>query len=227
LSTHAGRSLAALAVAVPVVVGACASTDDKSAVAVTAGNTTCQVAKTQLPAGTTIFKVTNEGDDVTEVYVYAKGDRVKGEVENVGPGTSRTLSADLTAGNYEVACKPGMTGDGIRTTITVTGRGGQATATPDRTADVTAIDYAYQGLEGLTFTTGETVEFALTNAAPAEEHEMEVLGPDGQTIGEVGPTKPGATGTVVLTLGERGTYRVRCGIDDHAKKGMSGTFSVG
>jgi uncharacterized cupredoxin-like copper-binding protein len=224
---RARLGLTVLAVTVPLVIGACSSTDDKNAVAVTAGNEECDVAKTELPAGKTTFKVTNEGDDVTEVYVYGEGDEVKGEVENIGPGTSRTLSADLTAGTYEVACKPGMKGDGIRTEITVTGGGGTGAPTPDRTVDLTAIDYAYQGLDGLSFTTGETVEFAMKNAAPGEIHEMEVFGPDGKAVGEVGPTKPGRTGTVVLTLADGGTYTVRCGIDGHAKKGMTGSFTVG
>ncbi len=227
MALRARITLATLAVTVPVLVGACSSTDDKDAVAVTAGTTSCDVAKTDLPAGTTTFKVTNDGDDVTEVYVYADGDEVKGEVENIGTGTSRDLAVDLTAGTYEVACKPGMKGDGIRTKITVTGRGGKATPDPDRTADVTAIDYSYEGLDGLAFTKGETVEFAMKNAAPAERHEMEVFGPDGKAIGEVGPTKAGATGTVVLTLPKAGTYKVKCGIDDHAKKGMTGSFTVG
>ena len=77
--------------------------------------TSVEVARTDLDAGTSTFAVKNDGDDVTEVYVYADGDEVKGEVENIGPGTSRDLDVDLTAGEYEVACKPGMKGDGIRT----------------------------------------------------------------------------------------------------------------
>lgn len=227
MALRARLSLVAVAVTVPVLIGACSSTDDKNAVGVTATDKECEVAKTDLPAGTTTFKVTNDGDDVTEVYVYADGDEVKGEVENIGAGTSRNFSVDLTAGDYEVACKPGMKGDGIRTRITVTGAGGKATPKPDRTADVTAVDYEYEGLDGLTFTTGETVEFAMKNAAPAEQHEMEVFGPDGKAIGEVGPTKAGTTGTVVLTLPKRGTYKVKCGIDDHADMGMTGSFTVG
>jgi iron uptake system component EfeO len=43
------------------------------------------------------------------------------EVENIAPGLSRELLAELPAGTYEAACKPGMIGDGIRTTLTVTG----------------------------------------------------------------------------------------------------------
>lgn len=227
MALRARISLVALAVTVPVLIGACSSTDDKNAIAVTATDKECEVAKTELPAGETTFKVNNDGDDVTEVYVYAEGDEVKGEVENVGAGTSRNFTVDLTAGEYEVACKPGMKGDGIRTDITVTGSGGKAAPEPDRTADVTAIDYEFQGLDGLTFTKGETVEFAMKNAAPSEEHEMEVFGPDGKAIGEVGPTKAGKTGTVVLTLTDGGTYEVKCGIEDHAAMGMKGSFTVG
>jgi plastocyanin len=91
---------------------------------------------------------------------------------------------------------------------------------------IEATDYSYGGLEGMSFTKGETVEFRLHNEAPAEKHELEIFGPDGDALGEVGPTKAGATGHVVVTLTEAGTYRVNCGIEDHADKGMKGTFTV-
>jgi len=119
-----------------------------------------------------------------------------------------------------------MKGDGIRTKIVVTGSGGKPTAIPSRTAVVTATDYEFQGIAGMAFTKGETVEFRMKNDAPGEKHEMEVFGPDGKILGEVGPTKPGETGRVVLTLAEPGTYRVNCGIKDHSKKGMHATFTV-
>jgi iron uptake system component EfeO len=53
--------------------------------------------------------------------VYAPGDRVMGEVENIAPGLSRELRVELTAGSYETACKPGMIGKGIRSALTVSG----------------------------------------------------------------------------------------------------------
>ena len=43
----------------------------------------------------------------------------------------------------------------------------------------------------------------MTNTATDEQHEFEVLGPDGNALGEIGPTDPGKTGTVVLTFDER------------------------
>ena len=90
-------------------------------IAVKATDTSCEVAKTQVDAGTSVFAVTNGGQKVTEFYVYAPGDRVMAEVENIAPGLSRNLHVELPAGTYETACKPGMIGKGIRGQLTVSG----------------------------------------------------------------------------------------------------------
>ena len=91
-------------------------------IAVKATDTACEVAATTLNAGTHVFQVTNAGAKVTEFYVYTADGKVVGEVENVTPGLSRELRVELPAGSYEAACKPGMVGDGIRTTLTVSGQ---------------------------------------------------------------------------------------------------------
>ncbi len=88
---------------------------------VTAGDESCELSETDLDAGLHTFEVTNEGSDVTEFYVYAEGDRILQEVENIGPGLTRELRVELPAGTYEGTCKPGMIGDGIRTDIEVSG----------------------------------------------------------------------------------------------------------
>jgi iron uptake system component EfeO len=93
----------------------------KGAVQVTATDAECKISHTEVPAGVTSFTVTNQGTKVTEFYVYAAGDRVMGEVENIGPGVSRELHVELAAGSYQTACKPGMSGTGIRGPFTVTG----------------------------------------------------------------------------------------------------------
>lgn len=90
-------------------------------VTVTASDTACEVGVTELAAGTSTFAITNGGSKVTEFYVYAPGDRVMAEVENIVPGLTRELIAELPAGTYETACKPGMVGKGIRNALTVTG----------------------------------------------------------------------------------------------------------
>ena len=90
-------------------------------IAVKASDTTCEVAKNSLDAGTSVFSITNNGNKVTEFYVYAPGDRVMAEVENIAPGLSRELHVELPAGSYETACKPGMIGKGIRNALTISG----------------------------------------------------------------------------------------------------------
>lgn len=92
------------------------------AIAVEATDSECKVARTEAPAGTVEFRVTNKGSQVNEFYVYAQDGRVMGEVENITPGLSRSFKVELTEpGTYETACKPGMKGDGIRADFTVTG----------------------------------------------------------------------------------------------------------
>ncbi len=119
----ASVGIAALAT---VSLAACASDPSETKTAsgdltVKATDSDCSVSATKLDAGPSTFKVTNAGSKVTEFYVYADGDRIMGEVENVGPGLTRNLIVDLPKGTYEGACKPGMIGDGIRQTLTVTG----------------------------------------------------------------------------------------------------------
>jgi iron uptake system component EfeO len=100
---------------------------DKAAdsIAVTATDTSCDVKTDTLQAGTHSFRVTNTGSKVTEFYVYAEGDRIMGEVENIAPGVARDLLVELPAGDYQAACKPGMVGDGIRHDLKVTGTSAQ------------------------------------------------------------------------------------------------------
>ena len=78
--------------------------------------------------------------------MFGEGDKVISEVENVGPGTSRTLTVDLAAGNYQLGCKPGADGQRHPRPITVTGDGGKvgAGAKPaDREVELTAVDYSF------------------------------------------------------------------------------------
>lgn len=122
------RTLAAVGatVALAALLTACAETDPTgagvgTAVAVDSGDDTCVLSATTIPAGDVTFTVTNSGSDVTELYVYAEdGTTIVGEVEDVTPGLARDLDVSLAAGSYVAACKPGMVGDGIRTSFQVT-----------------------------------------------------------------------------------------------------------
>jgi len=119
------RALIGLLAVAALSLSACAeesSSDADGSIAVKASDSDCDVSTTKLDAGPSTFTVTNKGSKVTEFYVYAEGDRIIGEVENIGPGLSRNLVVDLDKGTYEGACKPGMIGDGIRQTLKVSGK---------------------------------------------------------------------------------------------------------
>ncbi len=91
-------------------------------ITVTASDTACELSGTETTTGPSTFVITNNGNKVTEFYVYGTGDRVMGEVENISPGLQRKLVVQLAEpGTYQTACKPGMVGDGIRGDFKVTG----------------------------------------------------------------------------------------------------------
>ena len=112
------------------------------AIAVTASDDACKVARTSADAGTITFEVTNKGDRVTEFYLYAEGDRIMGEVENITPGLTRRLIVEVSeSGKYQTACKPGMQGKGIRGAFTVSGEAKKAV---DEDAKLAAATVSYQ-----------------------------------------------------------------------------------
>lgn len=121
---HLARATALALVALPLA--ACVSNAPASGgggtIAVESSATACTLSATQAPAGTITFAVKNTGEETTEFYLYGEdGVRIVGEVEDVGPGVTRDLVVQAAAGTYVTACKPGMTGDGIRAGFTVTG----------------------------------------------------------------------------------------------------------
>jgi iron uptake system component EfeO len=126
-SSRTSATLIALAATSAVVLSACTSTNpsaDGGAIAVSSSDDTCDVASAEAPSGVVQFKVENTGSQVTEFYLLASdGLQVVGEVENIGPGLTRDLVVQAGPGTYQVACKPGMVGDGIRSAFTVTDSG--------------------------------------------------------------------------------------------------------
>ncbi|MFE5537056.1 iron uptake system protein EfeO [Streptomyces sp. NPDC056492] len=118
---------AVAAVAALTAVTGCAekSTGGDGTIKVAASDTACELSKTEFPAGKVSIEVENKGSKVTELYVLFPDDRIVAERENIGPGTKATITAEIKAGDYEFACKPGMKGDGIRQKVKATGGAAQ------------------------------------------------------------------------------------------------------
>ncbi|PVE10310.1 iron uptake system protein EfeO [Streptomyces scopuliridis] len=133
---------ATAAVAALTAVTGCAEKSDAKAgdgaVQVTAADDSCEVSKKEFPAGHVELAVENKGTKITEVYLLFPDDRIVTERENIGPGTKAKITAEVKAGSYEIACKPGMKGDGIRQKVTVTGGTAAAKRSPEMDAAVAA-----------------------------------------------------------------------------------------
>ncbi|MFE2040479.1 cupredoxin domain-containing protein, partial [Streptomyces sp. NPDC059477] len=97
------------------------SGDGGNVINVTATDDACEVSTHEVAAGHIELAVENKGSKVNEVYILFPDDRVVTERENIGPGTTQRVTAEVKAGEYQIACKPGMKGDGIRQDLTVTG----------------------------------------------------------------------------------------------------------
>ena len=115
--------LAPLAAAGCLLLSGCLTTNDAAGerlVEVDSSSESCDLSRSEAPAGTLTFRVSNSGSKVTEFYLLAAdGLRIVGEVENIGPGLKRDLVVVAPDGGYVTACKPGMKGSGIRGEFTV------------------------------------------------------------------------------------------------------------
>lgn len=232
------RSLGLLLGVASLTAAAACSSDDSgsgsSTYDVKAGDTTCDVESTEFSAGDVTLDVENIGSDVTEVYVYGReGDefsKIIGEIENVGPGTSQDFTVSLSAGEYQVACKPGMQGDGIRTDITVTSDDSGATEdseglydrelefTVGKSGAVTRPD------GGLTAVTGEKIEFKMENDS-SEEYHIKLLDPEGTELGEAEATA-GSEAEFIAELATAGDYTLQFHADGAEQNATSHELTV-
>ncbi|GAA3311522.1 iron uptake system protein EfeO [Streptomyces cinereospinus] len=128
-------SAAAVAVLAAAVTGCTQKADSEGnedgAVEVIAKDDSCEVSETEIKAGHVELAIENKGSKVTEVYILFPDDRIVTERENIGPGTKQRLTAEVKPGSYEIACKPGMKGDGIRQKVTFTGQGAADKRSPE------------------------------------------------------------------------------------------------
>ncbi|MBK3636471.1 iron uptake system protein EfeO [Streptomyces asoensis] len=110
--------------ALAAVTGCTSKSDAKDGdrvIGVTATDSTCVTSKKEISAGHLELAIENKGSKVTEVYILFPDDRIVSERENIGPGTKQRVTAEVKAGDYRIACKPGMKGTGIRQDLKVTG----------------------------------------------------------------------------------------------------------
>ena len=220
------RLSAALVLPAALVLTACSSAPavGSTTVAVTAGDGTCEVARTSVPAGVVTFSVANTGAGATELYVYDEtGTTILSEVENVGPGVTRALVVELAEGTAVVGCRSDGASDLIRTDVTVTASGATAAAATSPTLAAAVEKYrAYVAAESdaLLDRTGEFV--AAVNAGdvatakalyPEARRHWERIEPVAEVFADLDPpSMPARTMSSRAPTGPGGTAsRGRCG----------------
>lgn len=166
-------------------------------VSVSSSDSACTLSASQAPSGVVTFAVKNDGSQVTEFYLYGEdGLRIVGEVANIGPGITRDLVVTAAPGSYVAACKPGMTGDGIRSDFTVTDSGAAAPVAGAETQAAVAAWAAYvrdetalllNGTRGfaVAYVAGRDAE-ARRLYAPVRMH-WEAIEPVAESFGDLDP----------------------------------------
>jgi iron uptake system component EfeO len=200
LRSRVPTPLVPAALALPLALAGLAGCSDTAAggahkVTVTATETSCDIAQTELSAGATTFEVTNKGKQATEFYVYTKDGAIRGEVEDIAPDVTRALTVELAAGEYQGACKPGQKGDGIRVKLTVTGTAAALASDPRLAAAVTGYRTYVSGEAAALVT--RTTEFATAVKAgdvakakelyPIARTHWERIEPVAESFGDLDP----------------------------------------
>ncbi|WOX09266.1 iron uptake system protein EfeO [Streptomyces sp. N50] len=186
----------AAAAALTAVTACTAKSDakDGDAIQVTAADSKCTTSAKSIPAGQVTLKIENTGSKATEVEILFPDDRIVSEKENIGPGTKYTLTAEVKAGSYEIACRPGMKGHGVRQKLTVTG-GSVAKRDPKLDAAVAAYREYAQEQADATLPKVETFANAIKagdltaakNAYAPSRYGWEATEPIAESFGDIDP----------------------------------------
>ena len=104
ITSHRVLAAAAAAGTAVLLLSGCVAKSDAQATAafdVSSTATDCAVSASTAKSGTLTFDVTNDTDQVSEFYLLAEdGLRIVGEVENIAPAASRTLTVVAQPGEY-------------------------------------------------------------------------------------------------------------------------------
>lgn len=129
----AGLGLAGCVDNNPASSGASAGTSaGATEVTVTITDDGLELSTTSFPSGVVTFTMTNNGTVANEFEVLTENKlQIVSEQENIGPGTTASLTTALSEGTYYAACKPNMVGElkGV-TELTIT-KGEEVTVSDD------------------------------------------------------------------------------------------------
>ena len=164
---------AAGAAALALALSGCVPNNAASTTALTVDVTddTCVVSETTAAAGAIPFSITNAGTGVNEFYIYAEDKlRIVGEKENITPGQSVSLVAQLDPGTYYTACRFERAGSPIGLAeFTVTGEAAVGTGAQQAQSEQAVTNYIAYIKQQVAELTPRVTAFAGAYAAGDDE----------------------------------------------------------
>ncbi|MBG6054771.1 iron uptake system component EfeO [Salinibacterium sp. CAN_S4] len=164
---------AAGATALVLALAGCVPNNAASATALTVDVTddTCVVSGATAAAGAVPFSITNAGTGVNEFYIYAEDKlRIVGEKENITPGQTVSLVAQLDPGTYFTACRFEKVGSPIGLAeFTVTGEAALGTEAEQAQSEQAVTNYIAYIQQQVAELTPRVTAFADAYAAGDDE----------------------------------------------------------
>ena len=157
IRASAARLLAAIGIGLASVLALAGCVQNHAGAAtrltVTIADRSCAVSQPTASAGTVAFVLINRGTDVNEFEILASDrKRIVAEKENIAPGQTVTLVAQLDAGRYYTGCKFQQSGSIVgRAEFTVSGASTTLEGSPATTAAVhDYVEYVRSQVQQLT-----------------------------------------------------------------------------
>lgn len=137
----------------------CTNPEPDVVIAVKQDAQTCELTQTEFDAGIATFAIENVGDTTAEFYILkADGEGIVAEVENIGAGLTRELTAELAEGTYIYSCEQMDGGTPIRGELIVTAAKTVSSLSPEAKTAIAAYK-SFVDAEAATLLAG-TTEFA-------------------------------------------------------------------
>jgi iron uptake system component EfeO len=122
-----------------MLLSACATLESDIRIGVKQDAKTCELTQTKFTAGVATFVIENVGDATAEFYILKEDAKsVVAEIENIGAGLTRELTAQFNEGIYVYSCEQMAGGEEIRGKLTVTAANKVAEQDSETTAAVSA-----------------------------------------------------------------------------------------
>jgi high-affinity iron transporter len=175
--TVAGVLIVVPALAAGVTIAALPAAAAGSTTTIKVTGSACATGWDPATSGTQTFEVDNESGKAGEVMLVNSGGAIVGEIENLGPATTASMTATLGSGSYDFRCLMNTGSAATSASVQVTGKtssGAPLAFKPVTLAELTVANNLYQKYAATDLATLQTqiaalrTDIAANNTGPAK-----------------------------------------------------------